>query len=71
MGCLAVSQKAGLIAYCETTLDPKIFILNYPSCVVQVVLEGMHGYLTYVLSSFSDYRRGTVRALLPHFLQRW
>ena len=41
VGSLAVCQKAGLIAYCETTLEPKIFILSYPSCGVQIVLEGM------------------------------
>ena len=41
VGSLTVFQKAGLLAYCETTLDPKIFILSYPSCAVQIALEGM------------------------------
>lgn len=41
VGSLTVCQKAGLIAYCETTLEPKIFILGYPSCEVQIALEGM------------------------------
>ena len=40
VGALAVAQTPGLIAYCENTLEPKIFILNYPSCTVQVILEG-------------------------------
>ena len=41
VGCLMVCQKAGLIAYSETTLEPKIFILSYPSCEVQIALEGI------------------------------
>ena len=45
-GCLTVCQKAGLLAYCETILEPKIFILSYPSCGVQVVLEGMQAKVT-------------------------
>jgi hypothetical protein len=41
VGSLTVCQKAGLLAYCETTLNPKIFILSYPSCEIQVALEGV------------------------------
>ena len=40
IGALTVAPKSGLIAYCETTLKPKIFILDYPSCAVKVELEG-------------------------------
>lgn len=42
---IALAQKSGLIAYCETTLEPKIYILEYPSCAVYVVLEGKHNYV--------------------------
>ena len=38
---LAVSTKAGLIAYCESTLEPNIFMLQYPSCAVHAILEGI------------------------------
>ena len=40
IGPIAVCPKANLIAYAECTMQPKIFILSYPSCKVEAVLEG-------------------------------
>lgn len=40
VGPIAVCPKAKLIAYAECTIQPKIFILSYPACYVEAVLEG-------------------------------
>ena len=42
VGILAVAPKSGFIAYCETTLEPKIYILGYPSRKVHSVLKGIY-----------------------------
>lgn len=41
LGPLAVCSKASLVAYAEATLNPKIFVLSFPSCKLESTLEGM------------------------------
>jgi len=40
VGPIAVCHKAKLIAYAECTIEPRIFILSYPSCKTEAILEG-------------------------------
>ena len=49
VGPIAVCPKAKLIAYAECTIQPKIFVLNYPGCQVVTVLEGMQIIHLYIL----------------------
>lgn len=43
VSALAVCHTTGCVAYAEATLNPKIFIINYPFCDVQCTLRGMKG----------------------------
>lgn len=40
VGPIAVCPKAKFFAYAECTIQPKIFILSYPSCKIEAILEG-------------------------------
>lgn len=40
IGPIAVSQEQGLIAYCEDSLEPLIYILKYPECSVVHAMKG-------------------------------
>ena len=40
VGCISVCVHAGLLAYSEVTLNPKIFILSYPDLQLVSTLEG-------------------------------
>ncbi len=42
VGPVAVCPKANLFAYAECTIQPRIFILSYPTCKVEAVLEGAY-----------------------------
>lgn len=41
VGAIAVCPKMGLVAYAESTLNPKIFMLKYPDGSLIKTLEGM------------------------------
>lgn len=40
IGPIAVSRESKLIAYAEASLEPLIFILNYPQCNILYSLNG-------------------------------
>lgn len=40
VGCISVCAHAGMLAYSEVTLDPKIFLLSYPDLRLVSTLEG-------------------------------
>lgn len=44
VGVLTVCHKLGLVAYAEAVLEPKIFIINFPSCTVECIIEGVAVY---------------------------
>lgn len=41
IGPITVSRESGLIAYAEASLEPLIFVLNYPKCSVVHSLKGI------------------------------
>lgn len=71
VGSLTVCQKARLLAYSETTLEPKIFVVGYPSCGVQIALEGMQAIIIIVVITLFVYRRCSARSWMFGLLRRW
>ncbi len=40
VGPIAVCPQAGLLAYAELTLQPRIFVFKYPACNLEETLSG-------------------------------
>ena len=45
VGPIAVCPKMGLVAYAESTLQPKLFMLKYPDCSLVNTLRGLYAKL--------------------------
>jgi len=45
VGPIAVCPKMGLVAYAESTLQPKLFMLKYPDCSLVNTLRGLYARL--------------------------
>lgn len=42
VGPIATAPQAGTIVYAESTLNPKVFVISYPTYQLIATLKGMH-----------------------------
>jgi len=54
VGPIAVCPKMGLVAYAESTLQPKLFMLKYPDCSLVNTLRGLYARLIPFYGWFQD-----------------